>query len=784
MTVTGNAGGPYTVTFGPGITGNNLLTVSSGATSASIAQTFATFTYSPATSAAQFQAYLASLPGLAAPGAVSVSGSPSSFIITFGPGILGGSLLSVASGAVTLSQNSSFNFSGGTTTAAQFQAYLATIPGLTGGGAITVVGPTGGPFNLYFGSGINGNMLKVISGSATLNQATTDSLVVNSFGALNLGGANTYDGPTTVNSGLLVDGATNALGVNFSQSKTVTPLGNPLPNIGSTLGAALGLATGGDSATYNFATATLNGASGNVALQYAGQQAATDTINLTAASGTMTLNYNGATSNAASLSFASLNDTVSVTTLGTVTFSYNGVTGGPFTFSAATTASQLQTYFSSIPGLTANGAVTANVTTAFSASGGTFVLSFGPGVIGGSLLTATNGSGTAAIAQATTNDTISLVTAGSVVFTYSGAASAPITVGPATTAATIQANLAAITGLTAAGAVTVSGPAGGPFTVAFGSGIAGGSQLSVASSATTPGAATIAANSNSITFSYDSGSGPVAGTPLIYTTTPTQAQVLAALQSVPGLTATGAVAVAGNTGGPFTITFGAGLAGAPKLTAATTSGAVGSATLAAATSLAFSSSTTAAQVQAYINSIPGLITGAAGTGAATVTGTTGTGPFTVSFSGAVGGTLLTAPSGQATVSQFAFTTGTPGSTTAAQFQTYIQSIPGLGSATVAGAVGGPFNIFFPAGVVGFSLLTNLTPAGHYGHFWRQRHNLGWHGHLCARRRRAHERRWQLQYLCRPNHIDRYVDDRLQHRIDDPFRAVGGWYECFDFGRHQ
>ncbi len=709
VTVTGSAGGPFTVAFGPGITGNNLLTVSSGGTSASITQTFATFTYSPATTAAQFQAYLASIPGLAAPGAVSVSGSPSSFTITFGPGILGGSLLSLVSGALTLNQGSSFNFGGGSTTAAQFQAYLATIPGLTGAGAVTVVGPTGGPFNLYFGSGVNGNLLKVVSGSATLGQTTTDSLVVNSFGALDLGGANTYDGPTTVNSGLLVDGAANALGATFSQSKTVTSTGNPLPGLGNTVGAALGLATGGDSATYNFATATLTGATGNVALQYAGQQAATDTINLTAASGSMTLNYNGATSNAASLTFGSLNDTVSVTALGTVTFSYNGITGGPFTFSATTTAAQLQTYFSSIPGLTANGAVTATVTTAFSAAGGTFVLSFGPGVIGGSLLTAANGSGTAAIAQATTNDSISLVTPGSVVFTYGGAAGAAITVGPTTTAASIQANLAAITGLTAAGAVTVTGNNGGPYTVAFGSGIAGGSLLTVASSATNPGAATIASNSNSVTFSYDSGSGAVAGAPLIYTSTPTQAQVLAALQSVPGLTASGAVAVSGNTGGPFTITFGVGLAGASKLTVATTSGAVGSATLAAATSLAFSSSTTAAQVQAYINSIPGLITGAAGTGAATVSGTTGTGPFTVSFSGAVGGTLLTAPSGQATVNQFVFTTGTPASTTAAQLQTYIQTIPGLGSATVVGAVGGPFNIFFPAGVVGFSLLTNLTP---------------------------------------------------------------------------
>ena len=54
----------------------------------------------PATTAATLQTYLASIPGLGAPGAVSVNGTPATgFNVNFGPGITGGGQLLAAGNA-------------------------------------------------------------------------------------------------------------------------------------------------------------------------------------------------------------------------------------------------------------------------------------------------------------------------------------------------------------------------------------------------------------------------------------------------------------------------------------------------------------------------------------------------------------------------------------------------------------------------------------------------------------------------------------------------------------
>jgi hypothetical protein len=70
---------------------------------------------------------------------------------------------------------------------------------------------------------------------------------------------------------------------------------------------------------------------------------------------------------------------------------------------------------------------------------------------------------------------------GTVTFTYDGNQGCPLTYqSRTTTAAQVLENLAGITGLNTAGAVTVTGPDGGPFTVSFGKGIVGPTLLSVA----------------------------------------------------------------------------------------------------------------------------------------------------------------------------------------------------------------------------------------------------------------------------------------------------------------
>ncbi len=161
------------------------------------------FAFNPATtSAASFLAYLKTIPGLTAAAAVqSVTGNVGGpYNVTFGAGIspIGLTIFadlgtgcristarledshvfttSVASftgpGSVTLAYNgisaaTALAFNPATTTAAQFQTYLQTVPGLTGAGAVqSVTGNTGGPFTIAFGSVVNPSRLTIANDPA------------------------------------------------------------------------------------------------------------------------------------------------------------------------------------------------------------------------------------------------------------------------------------------------------------------------------------------------------------------------------------------------------------------------------------------------------------------------------------------------------------------------------------------------------------------------------------------------------------------------------------------
>ncbi len=92
----------------------------------------------------------------------SVTGPISTGVFTFS-----------AAGAVTVAYSGApalpaFNYNPATTTAAQFQAYLATIPSLSAFGNVTVTGNVGGPFTVALAASLNPTFLSVVSGPASV----------------------------------------------------------------------------------------------------------------------------------------------------------------------------------------------------------------------------------------------------------------------------------------------------------------------------------------------------------------------------------------------------------------------------------------------------------------------------------------------------------------------------------------------------------------------------------------------------------------------------------------
>ena len=115
--------------------------------------------------AALFQTYLGTIAALS--GHVTVTGANGGPYTVLIDTTLGGDKLTVASGSANRVVVS-FSYTTGSTTTA-FQNYLATLPGLTAGGAVTVNGLTGGPYTVSFGSSVTGgSLLATSSGSANV----------------------------------------------------------------------------------------------------------------------------------------------------------------------------------------------------------------------------------------------------------------------------------------------------------------------------------------------------------------------------------------------------------------------------------------------------------------------------------------------------------------------------------------------------------------------------------------------------------------------------------------
>ncbi len=306
------------------------------------------FSFAANTTPAAFQTYLSTIPGLGAAGAVLVSGANGGPFNVHFTGVTGntGTQLAVVSGPATVAQAFAYTPS---TTAIQVQTYLASIPGLDAGNAVSVNGQVGGPFNINFGTQVAGGPLVVATGQAGITQS-------------------------------------------FFNSPGTTPA-----NLQAYLASIPGLTGPG--------AVSVNGDTG----------------------GGFNVNFGTGITGGASLAATSGDNGV--------------ITTGGFYNSPTITAADFQAYLASFPGLTAAGAV--NVNTYTGGSGGPYTVSYGTGVAGDPLLTVVGNAG------------------------------ASITPAPAlalsatTTAAQLEAYLASLPGLTANGAVSVTGVNGGPFTISY-----------------------------------------------------------------------------------------------------------------------------------------------------------------------------------------------------------------------------------------------------------------------------------------------------------------------------
>ncbi len=246
-------------------------------------------------------------------------------------------------------------------------------------------------------------------------------------------------------------------------------------------------------------------------------------------------------------------------------------------------------------------------------------------------------------------------TTGTSSFTYNGAASA--------------ADFVTFANLNGATAFSYNGNSSSQDMVTIG----GSGTLQLAYNGDQPNTDVVTLTAGTSTFSYNGSNGGVGA--FTYSSVSTPAQFQAYLASIPGLTAPGAVIVAGNTGGPFTVVFGHGILGGTKLTAAPGTGTAN--IVSPSQTFVFTPATTAAQLQTYLLTLPGLA------GNVAVNGNNG-GPFNVTFGNDLkGGSLLSVASvvgGSASVTQAFANTPT---TTASQFQSYLNSISGLNAVQVA-----------------------------------------------------------------------------------------------------
>jgi hypothetical protein len=362
-----------------------------------------------------------------------------------------------------------------------------------------------------------------------------------------------------------------------------------------------------------------------------------------------------------------------------------------------------------------------------------------------------NVAGAAIALNQANSDLITFTANGTATFSYNGvAASSALTYGSSTTAAQVLTNLKTIVALSGTGAITVTGAAGGPYSISFGSGLTGGNGASGLGAAngtgavtvTQPGATTaaqiqanisaIAGLNAEITFpssgnsvlSYNGVSSGSTVAPTISDVS-TAAQVLAHLTAIPGLNT---ASYSLNYPGRFDLTYNGTTGTTANYQSTVTIAHTGTATVYFNGynngSYSFDNTTTAALFQAYLSGITGLTA----QGAVTVTGNNG-GPFTVAFSASATTGIFKVINGTATIV-------ISNSTTASQILSNLQSIAALAGSNVSvtgntitfnngasasllaisspgsmsnflvsgsGPIGGPFTISFASSVLGSRL---------------------------------------------------------------------------------
>lgn len=322
--------------------------------------------------------YSASTLPLIIPGPHPVDGSYAATVSTVSLTGFAGSVTLAYNGAQAPTPAFAFNYA--TTTAGQFQAYLSSIPGLTGAGSVSVSGPLGGPFTINLASGLDPSLLTLVSGQGQLTQSGTQL-------NLPIPVATTY--PVS-NAGIFFTAASGMVSLSFNRAQAPVPLAYD--------------STTTTANQFQAYLSTIPGLTAPGSVSVSGPLGGPFVISLASGLNPLLL---GLVSGPAQVNVPGTSKVSFSAATGAVTLAYSGNPSlAPLSYDASsTTASQFQSYLSGLPGLTAPGSVsvTGNV-------GGPFTVVFGPGTdvnqltlvagpasISAPLMTTTPGTATSAI---------------------------------------------------------------------------------------------------------------------------------------------------------------------------------------------------------------------------------------------------------------------------------------------------------------------------------------------------------------------------------------------------
>ena len=447
ITVTGSAGGPWTVTFGGtlGATDVALMTASG----ASLTKTGGSVTASTST------------PGVAAVNeqqTVTLNGSPT-----------GGTFTLTYSGQTTsaIAYNAS---------AADIKAALEALSNIDPD-AITCTGSAGGPWTITFGGNLAATDIALLTSSAaglTVQGGTvTPSVDTSGVVAVNEQQVVTINGsPPSGNFTLTYSGQTTANIAYNATAGTVQTALEGLVNIGAGQVSVAGSAGGPWTVTFTGTLAGTNvvemtgtdvdmpGGSVSVATTVPGV-VAVDEVQLvtlaTATGGTFTLTFGGDTTSA--LAFNASSATVdaaleALTSIGAGNIAVTGSAGGPYTctFGGTLAGTDVALMTASAAGLT---------------------------VAGGSVAHAETVTGVAAVDEVQLV-TLATATGGTFTLTFGGQTTSAIAYDASS--ATVDSALEALSSI-GAGNIAATGSAGGPYTCTFGGTLAGADQAEMTSSA-------------------------------------------------------------------------------------------------------------------------------------------------------------------------------------------------------------------------------------------------------------------------------------------------------------